>query len=458
MALNNVTNPNEYFDLDRNIKIQPVTGNYKDLYQFADQYYPSLKQDLINQYGNQTVRGMLDKLAQREGISADTQYFGLEGRRRNRMDGVTRAGDVFTKAAHTIRPNEVFIVTDVTGDKTDIGICLPDSYDAGKFTAKPYNATDWTVGTSNLIIIAAGTEFQKGSLGMTRALTREIQIDSTSLIISKDMYEINGSDACNITWLKSPDGNAFWMSEEVEEAKQRMLDWMEMQAFIGVKAVDGSGAKTAGFRGIEGIFDKIRKGGNSMEGTISGLTDVESIIKRLDMVNGEKYNVLYLDTETSLSIDKWLGSVGGAYSASWGYFENKDDMIKFGFDAFKMGGYEFYKTTWKMLKDPTALNPMNFAPSKQVHGIMIPMGNTVIQTGYNGDLSGETWSQNAPYITKLYKEMPGYSRELVTHFHGSQMVPDSTDTTDVFGINWLSEWGIRAIGMKKWLILEGTTA
>lgn len=455
MALTNKSDA--YFNLDGNIKVQPVTGNYKDLYDFADQYFPSLKSDLINQYGNQTIRGFLDKYSMREGISADRQYYGMEGRRRNVLTGVTRAADVFTKAAHTIRPNEVFIVTDITGKKYDLGICLPDGYDAGTFTAKPYNASDWTVGTSDLRIIASGTEFQKGSPGMTRALTREIQIGSTSLIIGKDMYEINGSDACNITWLKSPDGNAFWFSEEVEEAKQRWLDWMEMQAFVGIKSVDGSGAKTAGFRGVEGVFDQIRGGGNSFEGLISGTTDVESIIKRLDRVNGEKYNMMYLSTEASLEIDKWMANVG-VNGPTWGYFDNSTEIIKFGFDGFQMGGYEFYKSTWKMLKDPTALNPENFAPENQIHGIMVPLGNTSIKTGYNGDLSGEAYTQSAPYITKLFKEMPGYSRELVTHFHGSQMVPDSTDTTDVFGINWLSEWGIRCVGLKKWTIFEGKSA
>nr|DAU85439.1 MAG TPA: Structural protein [Crassvirales sp.] len=446
------------FYLDPNIKVQPISGNYMSLYDFTTKFYPSLKDRIIDQYGNQTIRGFLDKYAQKEMISADTQFFGMTGRRRKLLEGVTRAGDVFTIAAHTIRPNENFMVIDKAGKKVNYGICVPDDYDAGKFTAKTYDGADWTVGTTGLTIMAAGYEFQKGTPGMTRALTREVEIGSTSLIIGKDMFEINGSDMCDATWLKTPDGNAFWTSAEIEEARERMLDQMEIQAFVGKKAVDASDAKTAGFRGIEGVFDQIRNGGNSFEGNITGTADIESIIKRLDKVNGETYNLLYLSTEASLSIDNWLAKVGGAGSATWGYFDNKQRMLDFGFDAFKMGGYEFYKTTWKLLKDPTVLNPDNFAAENQIHGIMVPLGRASITTGYNGDLSGQNSTINAPYLTKLYKGMPGYSRELVTTFHGSQNVPDATNTWDVFGIDWLSEWGLRCVGLKKWAIFEGVSA
>ena len=133
-------------------------------------------------------------------------------------------------------------------------------------------------------------------------------------------------------------------------------------------------------------------------------------------------------------------------------------MLDFGFDAFKMGGYEFYKTTWKLLKDPTVLNPDNFAAENQIHGIMVPLGRASITTGYNGDLSGQNSTINAPYLTKLYKGKSGYSRELVTTFHGSQNVPDATNTWDVFGIDWLCEWGLRCVGLKKWAIFEGVSA
>lgn len=443
------------FYLDPNIKIQPVTGNYKSLYDFTDQFAPDVHDQIIDQYGNQTIRGFLDKYAMEEEISADTQYFAMAGRRRKVLEGVTRAADVFTSAAHTIRPNENFMVIDKATKKVDYGICVSEGYDAGKFTAKVYEASDWTVGTTGLTVIAAGYEFQKGSPGMTRALTREVEIDSTSLIIGKDMWEINGSDACNISWIKGLDGKYYWFSSEIEEARERMKDQLEIQAFVGKKVADGSPAKTAGFRGYEGIFDKIRNGGNSFEGGISSTSDIESLIKRLDKVNGEKYNMLYLSTEASLDIDKFLASVGGNTAPTWGYFDNDKKVINFGFEGFRMGGYEFYKSTWKMLKDPTVLNPDNFAPENQIHGIMVPLGNTVVNTGYNGDLSGQTTTINTNYLTMLYKGMPGYSRKLQTTFHGSQIVPDATNTNDVFGIDWLTEWGLRAVGLKKWGIFEG---
>ena len=132
------------FYLDPNIKVQAISGNYMSLYDFTTKFYPSLKDTIIDQYGNQTIRGFLDKYAQKEMISADTQFFGMTGRRRKLLEGVTRAGDVFTYAAHTIRPNENFVVIDKAGKKVNYGICVPDNYDAGTFTAKTYDGSDWT--------------------------------------------------------------------------------------------------------------------------------------------------------------------------------------------------------------------------------------------------------------------------------------------------------------------------
>ena len=105
------------FYLDPNIKVQAISGNYMSLYDFTTKFYPSLKDTIIDQYGNQTIRGFLDKYAQKEMISADTQFFGMTGRRRKLLESVTRAGDVFTYAAHTIRPNENFMVIDKAGKK-----------------------------------------------------------------------------------------------------------------------------------------------------------------------------------------------------------------------------------------------------------------------------------------------------------------------------------------------------
>lgn len=453
MALNDIGEKWSY--MDPNVKIQNITGPYKNLYDFTDQYFPELIGDYYQMYGDQTIRGFIAKYAKYEGVSADTQYFGEAGRRRKVLDGVTRVDNVFTKAAHTIRKNETFIVIDNATGKVDNAICVEAT--AGTFTAKSYDGATFTVGTSGLTIIPNGYEFQKGSPGMTRALVSEIAVKSATLIIGKDMYEINGSDMCDKTWLTAPDGSQFWFNANVEEALQRMLDQLEIQAFTGVKAAASSAAKGDSFRGVYGVFDQIRNEGNSFSGVVGSTTDVESIVKRLDRVNGEKYNMMYLSTEASLSIDKWIGSVGGNAAPTWGYFGNDKDFLKFGFDGFSMGGYEFYKSTWKLLKDPTVLNPDNFPEDKQVHGIMMPLGNIVAQTGYNGDLSGNTTTARVPYITMLYKEMPGYSRKLVTTFHGSQRVPSQvgTDTNDLFGIDWLSEWGIRAMGLKRWMIFEG---
>lgn len=453
MALKTV--PDSRF-FEPNNKIKPTATNYKNLYNFTDQFFPHLKHELIKIWGNQNITGFLETFSMEEELTADTTYWSEDARRRRVHTGVTRATNVFTSTGHSIRTNDYILVSDKAGNKIEFGLVTSRTDDT--FTAAWEGGAAWTLGTSNLIVIAVGSEFKKGTAGKQEALTRELSIYSTSPVIMKDMYQENGSDIPNIAWVYDPAGNAYWYIMEEQEAMYRFLDACESQLILQSTYDTSSTLTTSGYKGTLGLFPAIRSRGNNFEGFIAAISDMDDIVKRFDKINGEQYNAMFLTTEHSLAIDDLLASINqyDANAQNYGIFRNeesKEMIMKLGFKGFYRGGYQFWKQTWKFLKDATMYNPDNFGANVKCNGILVPMGMTSIRNQIEGNAI-----ESVPFLTLMYKGKPGYSRKLETHFHGSVLVPDATDTLDVYGIDWRTERCLRPCGMIRWMLFEGTAS
>ena len=448
MALANITDSRF---LDPNHGIKATTGNYKNQYNFADQFFPDLKHELIKIWGNQNITGFLDAFSMEDTLTADTTYWSEDGRLRKVHTGVTRASNVFTYNNHAIRLNDYILVSDKTGAKLEFG--LVTATDTNTFTAKFEGAAAWTVGAANLLVIAVGSEFQKGTEGKAKALDKKVSIYSTSPTIKKDMYEEAGSNIPNVAWIYDSGSNPYWYIPEEQEAMFRFMDANEAQMILQSAINSNSALITDGYKGTQGLFPAIRERGNNFQGKMGAVTDLDAVVKRFDKVNGQQYNALFVSTDHSLTIDNWLAKISAydASSANYGIFGNKKDtVLELGFKGFRRAGYEFYKQTWKFLKDATMFNPDNFAAANQVHGVCVPLGQTAVRNTIEGNPI-----ERIPFLTIMYKGKPGYSRKLVTNFHGSQLVPDATDTRDVYGIDWLSESCLRPAGMIRWMLFEG---
>lgn len=437
---------------DPNNGIKATTGNYKNQYNFADQFFPDLKHELIKIWGNQNLTGFLETFGMEQMLTADTTFWSEDNRLRRVHLGVTRATNIFTYVTHSIRLNDYIMISDKAGAKVEFGIVTAVTDDT--FTAKNDAAAAWTVATTDLLIISVGSEFKKGTEGKAKALTKEVSIYSTSPTIKKDMYEETGSNIPNVAWIYDTGNNPYWYIPEEQDAMYRFLDANESQMVLLNEIDAASGLVTDGYKGTKGLFPAIRERGNNFQGKLSSVSDFDSIVKRFDKVNGQQYNAMFLTTDHSLTIDDTLAAINQYTdnAANYGIFSNADQekIMNLGFKGFRRAGYEFYKQTWKFLKDATMYNPDNFAAAKQVHGIMLPLG----QTGVKNTIEGNPIEQ-VPFLTIMYKGKNGYSRKLVTNFHGSQLVPDATDTRDVYGIDWLSESCLRPAGMIRWMIFEG---
>ena len=128
-----------------------------------------------------------------------------------------------------------------------------------------------------------------------------------------------------------------------------------------------AGASVAGESGSEGIFYVVGQRGNVFGGgNPTTLAQFDNIIQRLDKQGSIEENVIFVDRQFSFDIDDMLAVQNsyGAGGTSYGLFDNDKDMaLNLGFTGFRRG-YDFYKSDWKYLNDPTMRGGLNAGTSQ----------------------------------------------------------------------------------------------
>ena len=92
-------------------------------------------------------------------------------------------------------------------------------------------------GAASNSLFVYGSEFPKGSNGMTGAIEPGVTTYKNSPIIMKDNYELSGSDAAQIGWIEvaTEDGTSgfLWYLKAESETRLRFEDYMEMAMVEG---------------------------------------------------------------------------------------------------------------------------------------------------------------------------------------------------------------------------------
>ena len=428
--------------------IQPT--NYIESFDFLTQYLPETEDNLVNIYGNQSVAGMLAYMGQEEAFASDAYYWTEEGRLHTAYTDVTRTANVFTKANHVFRLNEIVQVSDANDIKTGI----VTAKDTNTFTLAAYDA-DWgTLGTTAITAYVVGSEFPKGSDGMTESLDSNLTIRSNKPIIQRGFFEVNGSDATQIGWVKV-NGGWLWYAKSQMDELRRFEDKTELGLITGQKAATGSAAETAGRLGTEGLFAAIEDRGNIFDGLPSSLTDIDNIVKRLNKQGKVSDYIIYGDEDLILGFDNLLGglSAGSAGGVGYGIFKNGEkDSLDLGFKGFKRGGYNMFYNKWKLLDDPTLLGAVQAAAGK-VRGAMLPVGTMEVYDGqYNG--GGGRGKTTVPFLKVMYRAAGAENRKNKTFFEGT-VGGVSTNGQDVMKIHKLTERMLVTYGANNCLLFKG---
>lgn len=420
-------------------------------FDFTNQYLPELYEKEFARYGNQSIKGFLEKMGQEMPIQSDLIKWSEEGRLRPVSTGINRSGSVFTTPEdHSFRKNDTVILNDGTLEVKGIVTAVT----ADTFTVAASTTTGFTGFATTGDLISAFTysnEYRKGTNGREESLEATPDIFENKPIIIKELDEVNGSDMTQVGWIEveGENGSGFlWYLKSRAQSRLRFDDYIEMGMIEGVSYEAGSAAATAGYTGTEGFFEAVAQG-NVFSGVISTMDDIDEILSRLNKQGAISEYIMMNDFEQDRAIDYLLAAQNsyGVGGTSYGAFNNSEDMaLNLGFTGFKVAGYELYKSQWKYLDDPTARGL--FEGNQAINAVMCPSGTKTVRD--------EVLGANAtlPFLHVKYRKSASEDRRYKVWQTGSAGGANTSDL-DANQLHMLTERALCTMGRNNFVLIKG---
>jgi len=460
---------------------------------FAQQYLPELYEAEVERYGNRTLSGFLRMVGAEMPMTSDQVIWSEQERLHigyehtaggtetvvitNVAPGAGNVSTITLGAGHvnSVRIGNTIVVTNPA---TDVTLkCYVQDVVGQVLSVFSYTTADCSSLGANgtgVNLFVYGSEFAKGTSGMVGSLDAQFKQFNNKPIIIKDKYEINGSDTAQIGWVEvaAEDGtNGYlWYLKSEGETRLRFQDYLEMAVIEGEKdtvgnvAAEFSGAAGAGGAGsitnagTQGLFSAIEERGNIYQNYASGATaagsrsalqDFDFILQNLDKQGAIEENMLFLDRATSLDFDDMLAAQNsyGAGGTSYGVFENSEEMaLNLGFDGFRRGSYDFYKTDWKYLNDATTRGLVS-----NVSGVMVPAGTSTVYDQMLGT------NIRRPFLHVRYRASEADDRRMKSWITGS-VGGAYTSELDAMTVNFLSERCLVTQAANNFVLFTATPA
>lgn len=439
--------------------------NYITNFDFLNQYLPDTYEKEFERYGNRSIASFLRMVGAELPSNSDLIKWAEQGRLHTKYTGVSTTGAVSSgvqtfdigTGTCVFRVGQTVIMSSAAGNKVQKGIitALPA---ADQFTVAFYSASSpgFTNPSTDIVAFVYGSEFKKGSNGMSGSLEAQDSIYSNSPIIIKDKYEVSGSDMAQIGWVEVTSENGatgyLWYIKSEHETRLRFEDYLEMAMIEAVPADAGSGVAALtsgdlGNKGSEGLFYAIENRGNVWAGgNPTTLADFDAVIQRLDKQGAIQENVIFLNRQFSFDIDDMLASQNsyGSGGTSYGLFDNDEKMaLNLGFTGFRRG-YDFYKTDWKYLNDVTTRGGVT---AQAVNGVLVPAGSTTVYDQVLGK------NAKRPFLHVRYRASETEDRRYKTWITGSAGGAATSDL-DAMQVNFLSERALCVMGANNFFLFK----
>jgi hypothetical protein len=460
-----------------------LSTNYITNFNFLNQYLPDTYEKEFERYGNRTVASFLRMVGAEMPSNSDQIKWAEQGRLHTKYVDVTTtvltAADSATFTVNdlgvtgiAVRAGQTVMITpNVAGPTQNKGIVTAVNTSAATFDVAFYEGGGMTNASAanKFTVFIYGSEFKKGTVGMVGSLEAEDEIFSNSPIIIKDKYAVSGSDMAQIGWVEVTTENGatgyLWYLKSEHETRLRFEDYLETSMLEAVPAEAGSGVVDAalnpnfGNKGSEGVFYVVNTRGNVWgAGNPTTLADFDTIVSRLDKQGSIEENVLFVNREFSFDIDDMLAtlngfsSTGAANAASFGLFDNDTDMaLNLGFSGFRRG-YDFYKSDWKYLNDPTmrgglTLSTTGATTANVVTGMLVPAGSTTVYDQILGK------NAKRPFLHVRYRASEAEDRRYKTWITGSAGGAATSDL-DAMEVNFLSERAVCTLGANNFFLFR----
>jgi len=467
------------FNLQPSAERIPVQSNYITNFDFLNQYLPDTYEKEFERYGNRTVAGFMRMVGAEMPTNSDLIKWAEQGRLHTKYtqcvptavgttgstfvvnDALVPAGTVTTGGTGgiAIRVGQTVFITANTGTGSNKAVVTAVDYVNAGFTVAYYEAAGQAMADGvECTVMVYGSEFKKGTNGMIESLEADDFIFENKPIILKDKYAVNGSDMAQIGWIEVTTENGasgyLWYMKSEHETRLRFDDYLETAMIEAVPAELNSGAAAelgngavAGAQGAgsEGVFYAVQNRGNLWSGGIpTALADFDAIISRLDKQGSIEENVIFVDRDFSFAIDDMLAAQNsyGAGGTSYGLFDNDEQMaLNLGFTGFRRG-YDFYKSDWKYLNDPTMRGDL---ANGGINGLLVPAGSTTVYDQVLGK------NAKRPFLHVRYRASETEDRRYKTWITGSAGGA-ATSSLDAMEVNYLSERAVCVLGANNFFL------
>lgn len=455
-----------------------LTTNYISDFNFANQYLPDTDQLEVQRYGDRTVSEFLRMVGAEYPSDSDKIIWGEQGRLHIKYVNCSSSAAVNSDSATitvsdanvtavAIRAGQTVYISNNANGLSNKGIVTAVDTTYNTFTVAYYNGSGqaFAIG-GTLTVWIYGSEFRKGTNGMSGSLEAEDSIFSNSPIILKDKYGVNGSDMAQIGWIQTVTEEGvtgyFWYLKSESETRLRFNDYLETSMIEAVPAEAGSGVASAtlnptyGNKGSEGVFYTVNSRGNVWgSGNPTTLSDFDTILQRMDKQGSIQENALFVNRTFSLNVDDMLAAQNsyGAGGTSWGLFNNDKEMaLNLGFTGFRRGSYDFYKQDWKYLNDPTMRGGL-FAGGAAgvvgtVNGLLVPAGSKSVYDQILGQ------QMKRPFLHVRYRSSPTEDRRYKTWITGSAGGTTPTSSLDAMEVQFLSERCVCTLGANNFFLFR----
>ena len=458
------------FDLQPSSEQVALSSNYITDFNFLSQYLPDTYEKEFERYGNRTVASFLRLVGAEMPSNSDLIKWAEQGRLHTKyvncgigtLSAATTAtvtvGDTLTGGI-AVRVGQTVMLTDNAGSASHKALVTSVDTAAGTFVVAFYELNVTSGAGLVYTMFIYGSEFKKGSLGMQGSVEAQDVYFENKPIILKDKYAVSGSDMAQIGWVEVATENGangyLWYLKSEHETRLRFDDYLETAMLEAVPAVANSGAaaelSTGSTAGSDGVFYSVATRGNVWSGgNPTTLPEFDTMIQRLDKQGAIEENVLFVNRQFGFDIDDMLAaqnSYGGG-GTSYGLFDNDKDMaLNLGFTGFRRG-YDFYKSDWKYLNDPTMRGGLaTGAGSGRVNGMLVPAGSTSVYDQVLGK------NAKRPFLHVRYRASETEDRRYKTWITGSAGGANNSDL-DAMEVNFLSERAVCTLGANNFFLFQ----
>jgi hypothetical protein len=456
------------FALQPSAEQVPLASNYITNFDFLNQYLPDTYEKEFERYGNRTVSSFLRMVGAEMPSNSDLIKWAEQGRLHTKYVDCTTADIVGSDTATitvndtlapgdgsiAVRVGQTVMISDNAGTGSNKGIVTAVDTALGTFDVAYYEAIGQVPAAGQtLSVFIYGSEFKKGTTGMEGSLEADDEIFQNSPIIIKDKYAVSGSDMAQIGWVEVTTENGasgyLWYLKSEHETRLRFDDYLET-AMIEAVPMDNA-ANVAIAKGSEGVFFVVENRGNVWGGGFPDtLAEFDTIVSRLDAQGAIEENVLFVNRDFSFGIDDMLAAQNsyGAGGTSYGLFDNDETMaLNLGFTGFRRG-YDFYKSDWKYLNDPTMRGGMSgVTGSGKVNGLLVPAGSTSVYDQILGK------NAKRPFLHVRYRASETEDRRYKTWITGSAGGAMNSDL-DAMEVHFLSERAVCTLGANNFFLFS----